>query len=79
MIPKNGKPIDTKTLVEGVYVNPPRRARQSVLVTVNNLMKKVDEYNEPFIIRKSDQRGPYPSELWREERKQKQKRQKQHS
>jgi hypothetical protein len=70
-IPKNGKPIDTKTMILGVYApeRPPDSAQQSVMVTINKLILKVNRNKEDFVIKKGRARGPYPLEVWRERRK----------
>jgi hypothetical protein len=71
IIPKDGKKITTLQIVDQVYNagKAPLYARESVLTCANALMKKADEYNEPWEIFKSRPRGPQPIYWWREERK----------
>lgn len=70
-IPKDGRKISTLQLVDKVYDldEVPRYARESILTCANALMKKADEYNEPWEIFKSRPRGPQPIYWWRESRK----------
>jgi hypothetical protein len=63
-IPKDGRYINTLDLVDIVYKNPPRNARQSILTAVNSLIKKSDENMEPWEIFKSMPRGSQPSYFW---------------
>ena len=72
-IPKDGTKIHTLQLVDKIYNGndefTPSYARESILTCANALMKKSDEYNEPWEIFKSKPRGPQPIYWWREERK----------
>jgi hypothetical protein len=69
-IPEDGTAINTLQLVDKVYNSKePRYARESILTCANALMKKADEYNEPWEIFKSKPRGPQPIFWWREKRK----------
>ena len=70
-IPKDGRKVTTIQLVDLVYDTEevPRYARESVLTCANALMKKADEFNEPWEIFKSRPRGPQPIYWWRESRK----------
>jgi hypothetical protein len=63
-IPKDGRYINTLELVDLVYENPPRNARQSILTAVNSLISKSDENMEPWEIFKSKPRGSQPSYFW---------------
>jgi hypothetical protein len=63
-IPKDGRYISTLELVDIVYKNPPRHARQSILTSVNSLISKSDENMEPWEIFKSKPRGTQPSYFW---------------
>lgn len=63
LIPKGVRPISTIELVDKLYDgNPPMHPRQTVTSIMASLMRKVAINREPFIIAKSDQRGPYPVE-----------------
>jgi hypothetical protein len=69
-IPRDGTKISTLDLVDKVYDigYAPMYARESVLTCANALLKKADEYNEPWEIFKSKPRGPQPIYWWRERR-----------
>lgn len=69
-IPEDGRKISTLELVDIVYNlhKTPRYARESILTCANALLKKADEYQEPWEIFKSRPRGPQPIYWWREVR-----------
>ena len=46
----------------------PQYARQSVLMALVSLRRKIDKNREPFILKRTKRVGPYPSEFWLDER-----------
>jgi hypothetical protein len=68
---KYGQKISTSELLEGMYEGEyePFHGRGSVNATLSDLIRKVDLNREPFVIRKSARRGPYPVSVWREKRR----------
>lgn len=50
----------TQKLYDGEEI--PHHARESVTSMLRSLIKKVEINNEPFIITKTAQRGPYPTQ-----------------
>jgi hypothetical protein len=60
--------INTLELVNLVYKDPPRNARQSILTAVNSLISKSDDNLEEWEIFKSKPRGSQPSYFWRKVR-----------
>jgi|HubBroStandDraft_5_1064220.scaffolds.fasta_scaffold12490_2 hypothetical protein len=71
LIPEDGRKINTIELTGMVYKpgEAPINARQTVLHSVNRLIFKSDENEEPWEIFKSTPRGSQPVYFWREERK----------
>jgi hypothetical protein len=69
-IPKDGRMINIYELIDMVYNshNKPIFARQSILTSVNHLIYKSDENEEPWEIFKSKPRGSQPSYFWRKPR-----------
>jgi hypothetical protein len=71
LIPEDGRKINTIELTNLVYKpgEAPINARQTVLHSVNRLIYKSDENEEPWEIFKSTPRGAHALYFWREERK----------
>lgn len=68
-IPENGTMINIYELIELVYKDQkPRWARQSILTSVNSLIEKSDDNEEPWELFKSKPRGSQSSYFWRKPR-----------
>lgn len=67
-----GKRLSTPELSTRVYQHgiAPLNPGQSIIVTMNSLMRKVDRNLEKFVVRKSARTPPKPLEFWIEQRKQ---------
>jgi hypothetical protein len=46
----------------------PLYARQSVLMALVSLQKKINKNREPFVLKKTKRSGPYPLQFWLEDR-----------
>jgi hypothetical protein len=71
LIPEDGSKINTIELTNKVYKpgEAPLNARQTVLWSLNRLIFKSDENEEPWEIFKSKRKGSQPAYFWREPRK----------
>jgi len=67
---KAGKKITTKQLKQAFYAR--REAPQYAQIFLSNLLRNLEEKtagnNSKFKIKRSPRRGPYPSEVWIEEK-----------
>lgn len=70
LIPKGGKKrIDSTSLVDKYYKgSAPLNGRQCVMAGVRTLKRKIDFFKEPFCLKLSPRRGPWPVEIWLEPR-----------
>ena len=69
LIPTGGRRINSAELIQLHYGRkPPFNARQAINTAMRQLMLKVSRNKEPFILAKSDRRGPHPIEYWKEKR-----------
>lgn len=64
-------PIDSDQLTHSIYGDKrrkPRYARTAIVGAARSLSDKITDNREPFRIKSSGRRGPYPMEFWIEER-----------
>ena len=69
LMPKDGVKISSIDLTEKrrkKWKWNIEHGRNAVSVTMGSLMRKIDNNREPFILLKSEQKGPYPLEFWLE-------------
>jgi hypothetical protein len=67
LLPKDGTKISSTDLTasrEKRYKWDIDNPRNAVSVTMTSLMQKIVRNREPFRLRKTPQRGPYPVEFW---------------
>lgn len=65
LIPDDGTRVNTLEIVSKVYDNPPKSARQSVLVSLRRLIDKSNKNEEEWeIFRSSRKRGSNPIYFW---------------
>jgi predicted SAM-dependent methyltransferase len=75
-IPKDGRRINSGKLVEKLTAHRVKREyswpvdypRNTVSTTMRHLIKKIEAQSEKIVLRKTHQRGPYPTEYWIEPR-----------
>jgi hypothetical protein len=72
LIPEDGRRINTIEITGKVYKpgEAPFSARQTVLHSINRLIRKSDLNEEPWEIFKSTPRGSQACYFWREQRRQ---------
>jgi hypothetical protein len=64
------KRLTTTEITNKLYAKKeqPLYARQSVLMALVSLRKKIDKNREPFVLKKTKRSGPYPLQFWLEDR-----------
>lgn len=70
LLPKDGKAINTKKLIERYYKDDelPGHPHANIIDMAGSLIEKIEKNKEPFRVKRTDRRGPHPIEFWVERR-----------
>lgn len=73
LIPSDGSRVSSKIIIEKYWKNAgrdePYNAHITAMGSIRSLKKKMRDNGEKMIVRTSQQRGPYPVDVWIEKQR----------